>query len=261
MGYIIAAVSSSFILPAWGWRPLFLIPLIPTLLVLWLLKGMKDPPSFSAAQKAGGGKGGSTWSQLLGNPKTRNLFIIWSFTLMALQFGYYGVTAWLPSYLVKDLGVNLKDMGLYVAGTYTAMIFGKILTGWLADRFGRRIIWVGAGTATAIVLPLIMKYVTVSSGPYLLPVFGFFYAAPFAIFSTYLSESFPTHVRGTAVSSANAFGRIGSMFSPVMIGFVAEQYSIAYGIGFLGIAYALAALLPGLFIRDKLYDPKSTLAQ
>lgn len=257
VGYIIAAVSSSYILPNWGWRPLFLIPLLPSLITLFLLKGMNEPPSYSAARKSREGHSGSIWGELFGDKTTRIIFFLWSFTLMTLQFGYYGVTTWLPSYLVKELGVNLKNMGFYVAGTYSAMFFGKILTGWLADRFGRRIIWVCTGMATAAALPLVMKYVTVTSVIYLLPLFGFFYGAPFAILSTYLAESFPTKVRGTAVASANALGRAGSMLSPIFIGLVAQRYSIAYGIAFLGIAYAIASILPGLFIREKMYDPKA----
>lgn len=257
VGYIIAAISSSYILPNWGWRPLFLIPLIPSLVTLWLLKGLKEPPSYSAFKSSGDGPKGSIWGELLGNKNTRTIFILWSFTLLALQFGYYGVTTWLPSYLVKDLGINLKSMGLYIAGTYSAMFFGKILTGWLSDKYGRRVIWVVTGMVTAVALPLVMKYVTVTSVTYLFPIFGFFYGAPFAILATYLSESFPTRVRGTAVASANALGRVGSMLSPIFIGLVAEKYSIAYGIAFLGIAYALASLLPGIFIREKMYDPKA----
>ncbi|MDD5168924.1 MAG: hypothetical protein PHN75_08905, partial [Syntrophales bacterium] len=45
--------------------------------------------------------------------------------------------------------------------------------------------------------------------------------------------------------------------SPLMIGFVSVQYSIALGIGLLGIAYAICAIIPGFFIPDKMYDPKS----
>ncbi|OLN31657.1 hypothetical protein DSOL_2524 [Desulfosporosinus metallidurans] len=47
------------------------------------------------------------------------------------------------------------------------------------------------------------------------------------------------------------------MLSPLMIGIVAEKYSIGYGIALMGISYALCALIPGLFIREKMYDPKS----
>lgn len=257
VGYILAAVSSSYILPNWGWRPLFLISLIPCMITLFLLRGLKEPASFLAARESRAGRKESIWGELMGDSRTRTAYFLWALTLMALQFGYYGVTTWLPSYLVKDLGVNLKSMGIYVAGTYSAMFFGKILSGWLADKLGRRVIWVTTTMATAIALPLIMNIVTAATVTYLLPIFGFFYGAPFALLSTYISESFPTRVRGTAVASSNALGRIGSMLSPIFIGLVAEQYSIAYGIAFLGIAYAVGGLLPGLFIREKMYDPKS----
>src|SRR4029450_3495817 len=64
----------------------------------------------------------------------RRTFLLWSIAAIALQFGYYGANSWLPSYLVKDLGVNIQSMGWYVAGTYTMMVVGKIITGYLADR-------------------------------------------------------------------------------------------------------------------------------
>ena len=43
--------------------------------------------------------------------------------------------------------------------------------------------------------------------------------------------------------------------SPVLIGLAAAQYSIGFGIALLGIAYAVCALVPGLFIREKMFDP------
>ena len=42
-----------------------------------------------------------------------------------------------------------------------------------------------------------------------------------------------------------------------MIGFVATNYSIGLGIGLLGISYAICALIPGVFIREKMFDPKA----
>ena len=44
----------------------------------------------------------------------------------------------------------------------------------------------------------------------------------------YMSESFPTAVRGTGLSTAYNMGRIGSMAAPMMIGLVSAQYSIAF---------------------------------
>jgi AAHS family cis,cis-muconate transporter-like MFS transporter len=158
--------------------------------------------------------------------------------------------------MVKELGVNLKNMGWFIASTYTATVMGKILAGWLGDVFGRRITWVFSGIATAVTLPAVIYFATPSNVAYLLLIFGLLFGMPYGLNSQYLSESFPTAVRGTAVATAYNMGRIGSMVSPLMIGFVSVQYSIAFGLSLLGIAYAICAVIPGIFIPDKMYDPK-----
>jgi AAHS family cis,cis-muconate transporter-like MFS transporter len=91
----------------------------------------------------------------------RRTFLLWTVAAIALQFGYYGANSWLPSYLVKDLNVNVQSMGWYVAGTYTMMVIGKIVTGYLADIAGRRVMWVVSGVLTAAYLPVLLVWRTI----------------------------------------------------------------------------------------------------
>ena len=259
VGYVVAALLSAYILPRFGWRPLFFCAILPGIAALILLWSMPDPPSWSAERRAAAGRprGAGAFAELWANPSMRLTFLLWTATSIALQFGYYGANTWLPSYLVKDLGVNLQNMGWYVAGTYTMMVIGKVITGYLADIFGRRVMWITTGTLAAIYLPLLIYAATPANVPYLLLVFGFLYGAPYAVNSTYMSESFPCRVRGTAVGTSYNLGRIGSTLSPLLIGIAASNYSIGLGIGLLGISYAVCALIPGLFIREKMFDTKA----
>jgi len=70
-----------------------------------------------------------------------------------------------------------------------------------------------------------------------------------------MSESFPTHIRGTAVGGAYNIGRFGAAIAPISIGIIAESQSIGFGLAMLGIAYALSGIIPALFIREKMFDP------
>jgi AAHS family cis,cis-muconate transporter-like MFS transporter len=136
-------------------------------------------------------------------------------------------------------------------------VIGKVVTGYLADRIGRRAGWIAAGVVTAAYLPVLIYAATPDNVAYLLLAFGFLYGAPYAINSTYLSESFPAGIRATAVATSYNLGRVGSTLSPVLIGMAASQYSIGFGIALLGISYLLCALVPGLFIREKMFDPQA----
>src|SRR5690606_39427319 len=90
-------------------------------------------------------------------------------------------------------------MTAYMVGTYTAMILGKVLAGYMADKMGRRFTYAFGAIGTAIFLPLIVFYNSPENILYLLVVFGFLYGIPYVVNSTYMSESFPTSVRVTAI--------------------------------------------------------------
>jgi len=184
------------------------------------------------------------------------MFILWALTAGFLQFGYYGVNNWMPSYLEKELGMNFKSMTGYMVGTYVAMILGKIIAGWLADKFGRRAIFALGALGTAAFLPVIVMYNSPDNIIYLLVIFGFLYGVPYGVNATYMTESFETKIRGSAVGGAYNVGRIGAAIAPAAIGYLATEGSIGLGFLVMAGAYFVCGMIPALFIREKLYDPQ-----
>src|SRR6185369_2023016 len=89
----------------------------------------------------------------------------------------------------------------------------------------------------------------------LLAAFGFLYGVPYGVNATYMTESFDTRVRATAVGGAYNLGRVGAAVGPALIGVIATSYSIGLGLAVMGGAYLLTAVLPALFIKEKMYDP------
>src|SRR5262249_37862747 len=43
IGYLLAAVMSAAVLPNWGWRPLFVLGVLPALATLWMRRGVREP--------------------------------------------------------------------------------------------------------------------------------------------------------------------------------------------------------------------------
>ena len=184
------------------------------------------------------------------------IFVLWTLTSCFLQFGYYGVNNWLPTYVVSELKFDFTKMTGYLVGTYVAMIFGKIVAGYLADIVGRRWMYVFGGLSTAVFLPVIVLAQTPENIIVLLTIFGFLYGVPYGVNATYMTESFDTHVRGTAVGGAYNIGRIGAALGPALIGLIATEYSIGLGFIVMGAAYCLTGIIPALFIPEKMYDPQ-----
>jgi MFS transporter, AAHS family, cis,cis-muconate transporter len=261
-GYVVAAIIAAQVLPTWGWRPMFILAIVPGMICLVLMWSVSDPPSWFATREADrrGGVKKNEFAKLWVDPQVRKFFILWSLTSICLQYGYYGANTWLPSYMVKELGIDLKSMGWFLAATYSMGIISKPIIGILADKLGRRVMWVLTGLAIATAIPLIVNSATAANVAYLLLIFGGLYGALYAIHATYLSESFPTAVRGTAMATSYNIGRIGSIISPTLIGWAGTNYSIAAGIATCGAAYLICALLPGIFIPEKMYDPKAIVA-
>ncbi|MFD1260506.1 MFS transporter [Entomomonas asaccharolytica] len=267
VGYIVASLLAGWIIPNYGWRWLFYIAIIPSVMAVAMQFIVPEPPAWRAAKakrdadKAAGidnsnvKKEGSL-SLIFANKATRNMFLLWAATAGFLQFGYYGVNNWMPNYLEKELGMAFKSMTFFLVGSYTAMILGKILAGIAADYFGRRAVYAFGAIGTAAFLPIIVFFNSPGNIIYLMVAFGFLYGIPYGVNATYMTESFETKIRGSAVGGAYNVGRAGAAIAPACIGFIATHYSIGAGFLVMGAAYFMCGLIPALFIKDKLFDPQ-----
>ena len=266
VGYVVATLLAGWILPTYGWRWLFYIAIVPVSLAVLMQRFVPEPASWVAARaklaadKAAGAVSKvpkeSTMKQIFSDPSNRRMFILWSLTAGFLQFGYYGVSNWMPTYLEKELHLDFKSMTGYMVGTYVAMILGKIVAGWMADHFGRRAVYAFGAFGAAVFLPLIVLYHSPENIVYLLIIFGFIYGIPYGVNATYMTESFETKIRGSAVGGAYNVGRVGAAAAPAIIGYLATSGSIGLGFLVMGGAYFFCGLLPALFIKEKLYDPQ-----
>lgn len=257
LGYLAAALVAGAILPEHGWRWMYYIAVIPVVLAVFVRRYIPEPQSWQQRSKAPSTRKDNQWLAIWRDKRVRKYFLLWMVTSTLLQFGYFGVNTWLPSYVATELGVNFKSMTNYIVGTYTAAIVGKVVTGWLADRFGRRVMFAVGGLATAVMVPILFIFQTPATVVVLMIVFGFLYGMPYAVNATYMNESFPTHLRGTATGGSYNIGRIGSMTAPLVIGIIADRFTLGLGLAVLGVAYALAALIPFFFIKEKMYDPNA----
>tara|TARA_R110002124_G_scaffold48809_3_gene143749 strand:- start:127 stop:1332 length:1206 start_codon:yes stop_codon:yes gene_type:complete len=249
VGYIVATLLAGWLIPDHGWRMLFYVAAIPILIAVLMHFLVPEPASWqeNRLKKESTNKEvntSSTWKTIFQDKRNRNMFILWALTAGFLQFGYYGVNNWMPTYLESELGLKFKEMTSYMVGTYAAMIFGKILAGYMADKVGRRSTYAFGAIGTALFLPLIVFYNSPANILYLLVTFGFLYGIPYGVNATYMAESFPTLIRGTAMGGAYNMGRIGAATAPAVIGFLASGGSIGLGFVVMGGAYFICGIIP-----------------
>jgi AAHS family cis,cis-muconate transporter-like MFS transporter len=274
VGYIVATLMAGAIIPDHGWRMLFYVTIVPAAFALIFMRFVPEPASWQEAkieqikrrelkldaapqvQVAQSAPSESIYKRIFGHANHRKMFLLWMSTAAFLQFGYYGVNNWMPTYLETELSMNFKAMTGYMVGAYTAMILGKILAGYAADKFGRRVTFVFGTVTTAAFLPVIIFFNTPDNIAYLLITFGFLYGIPYGVNATYMAESFSTDVRGTAIGGAYNMGRLGAAIAPATIGIIAAGGSFTMAFIVMGAAYFIAGVIPGLFIRERQYDPQ-----
>ncbi|WP_151869264.1 MFS transporter [Acinetobacter soli] len=262
VGYIVATLLAGWIIPDHGWRMLFYVAILPVLLAVLMHFLVPEPQAWYHSRNDLSGQNTNTQESALkrifAEPRNRKMFILWALTAGFLQFGYYGVNNWMPSYLESELGMKFKEMTAYMVGTYSAMILGKVLAGYMADKLGRRFTYAFGAIGTAIFLPLIVFYNSPDNILFLLIAFGFLYGIPYGVNATYMTESFPTHIRGSATGGAYNVGRLGAAIAPATIGFLASGGSIGLGFLVMGAAYLICGVIPALLIKEKQYDPQQS---
>jgi putative MFS transporter len=145
--------------------------------------------------------------------RTICLWILW----FGMVYSYYGIFTWLPSLLVKS-GHDLVKSFEFLLYMTLAQIPGYFVAAYLVDRIGRKPTLSGFLAACAGCAYLFGNAVTISDILLWGCLLSFFNLGAWGLLYTYTPEMYPTHARGTGVGSAAAFGRIGGILAPIVVG-------------------------------------------
>ena len=244
IGYIFAALLASAIIPAHGWRVLFAIGVAPALLAWWVRRTVPEPTIWQRARRGER----LDFLAIFRPPLRRNVVVATALT-SCLLFAYWGLFTWVPAYLASPAAAGGAGMGVVrSAGWIVAMqvgaFFGYVLFGVLADRFGRRPVFITFVLAAAALAPL---YGRIASHPAALmalgPLIGFFGHGYFSVFGAMLAELFPSAVRATAQGFCYNFGRAASALAPFVIGALADRQGIGSALGLTSAFFVAAGFL------------------
>jgi MFS transporter, SHS family, lactate transporter len=214
VGYLIASVVSAWVIPAYGWRAMFLLALLPALIVLPIRFLVPESRPKAQTERA------LSWKELRQGYGAR---FVWACAITGLGFAiYYGMSAIYPTMLVRELGYTPKQVAVQVSLFNLGMLGGTALIGYIAGRFG--LAW-GFLVSSAGMLPILPLYV--GWVPALLPaaaVMGGAIGLGIAGISPLLLTSiFPASVRARAVGAVYHVGAFTGALMPTLIALLGEH--------------------------------------
>ncbi len=230
--------------PEMAWRILFWIGVLPALLILYIRRNLKDPEVYHAnrARMAEQGDEGSFLE--IFSPKLFSTTLRASLLSTGMMGAYYAVTTWLPTYLKTERQLSvLNTSGYLVVWTFGSFI-GYLTSAYLTDRIGRRrCFMLFACSAGVLIITYTQIPITDSLMLFLGFPLGFFLSGIFSGMGAYLSELYPSRVRGSGQGFCYNAGRAIGSVGPVLVGYMSATMPLGIAIGYVaGGAYLMVVL-------------------
>jgi putative MFS transporter len=252
-GLPIALLIASLIVPAFGWRAMFVLGGIGALIVWYLRKSLPESPRWleavgrteeaealmqSIEREAAQGKplpapAAAPTVAISGDigtlftPPLLSRMIVGSICLITINTLLYGFVTWLPVFFIKQ-GLSVATSFGYSLLMALGAPVGSAIGAFTADHWGRKPTIIGASLIT-VVLGIIYPMI---SDPVLLPAVGFALTVPIYVlvallFGVYIPELFPTEVRLRASGIVNTLGRGATIVTPFMVVSLFEARGVA----------------------------------
>ncbi|MBR2520241.1 MAG: MFS transporter [Selenomonadaceae bacterium] len=245
LGWLVAALISYFMIPAFGWKLAFVIGALPALYVFLirlhmpesirylLSKGRIDEAReiiLSLEKKLGvvskpfdkefvqestpifNLNVSTLWTKTF-RIRTLMLWIAW----FGIVFSYYGIFMWLPS-IVFAQGFEVVKTFEYVLIMTLAQLPGYFAAAWLVDIIGRRYTLSSFLLLSGICAYFFGNAATADGILTWGAAMSFFNLGAWGVIYTYTPELYPTAIRALGSGWAAGFGRIGGMLAPMLVG-------------------------------------------
>ena len=251
-GVLVAAFLTPLLLPYIGWRGMFVVGVIPALLAFGIRRFVGEPALFLDAQKK---QPINPYSVLFADREATAASIGIAIMTSVQNFGYYATMIWLPSYLSTRLGFSLTQSAFWISATVLGGAVGMLIFGFMADRVGRKPLFVAFQIGAAI-MALVFPNVTQPNLLLLVAgISGIFLSGMIGGYGALIAESYPTQGRSTAQNVLFNFGRGVGGFGPLVIGLLATQYSLATALSFLVVIWIVDVFATVFLIKERKGEP------
>jgi len=269
-GFPVTAILGYLIIPSFGWRPMFIIAGVGSLIVWYLRKNLPESPRWLESQgrtaeaealmqaiekEASAGKPlappviAAPVPQLVASdmlrPPILQRMIVGSWVLITINTLIFGFVIFLPQFFLRQ-GLTIANSLGYTVVLSVASLVGCALGAWSSDAIGRRRSIIGASVAT-IVFGWIYARFNASSDPTIVLSVGFvlivaIYVQTAILFGVYTPELFPTEIRLRANGICNTLGRGATVVSPFVVGALMAHYQLP-GVVWLMIGLVLVQIV------------------
>ncbi len=230
VGWMVGAVAAGFVLNSLGFRWTFsIIAFFPLLSLLFVPFLPKTTPTPKRTRLSFRGYLGNTW--------LRTLYLGVVLRQMATS-GTFSLTF----VYMASLGISMGSMGLVDSFSYLAQILGLILFGRLADRRGRRMVFLFGFAFSAFVPPILAVAQNawgMAMGHFAL---GISFAAVYIGSTAHISDVIPADRHGAMLGLFESTRAVGGITGPVIAG------ALASVLGFRGMFLVMAGIAAAGFI-------------
>jgi MFS transporter, putative metabolite:H+ symporter len=264
-GFPVTAILGYLIIPTWGWRPMFVIAAIGSLIVWYLRKNLPESPRWLEAQgrtaeaealmatiekdvsATAGALPAVTVSTAPAQLTAADMFrppilqrlLVGSWVLITINTLIFGFVIFLPQFFLRQ-GLTITNSLGYTVVLAAASLVGCACGAVLSDTIGRRWSIIGASILT-IVTGWIYAHFNAASDPALVLSVGALliiaiYIQTALLFGVYTPELFPTEIRLRANGICNTLGRGATVISPFVVGYLMVNSGLP---GVIGLMIAL----------------------
>lgn len=200
-----------------GWRILFMIGVLPALLIVLIMKTVREPDAWHAAKETASDnleRQMGDIRSLFSDPRwRRNTFVGLSLAVVGV-IGLWGVGFYSPELIdtaLKDLPIAARSA---VKAKATALqdvgaLLGMLAFTWVATRMGRKLAFGIAFVFCWIVVSSVFLLLREPWHAYvMLPLLGFATLSVFGGYSIYFPELYPTRLRASGTGFCYNVGRV-----------------------------------------------------